>query len=96
MRDSIKMTAKELFESLGYEQKLYDADIQYVQMAEPSEMKRIGMVTTKCIEFYMAHKEILVSISYEHRDGSVSKSDCGILSLEELTAIQKQVSELSW
>lgn len=96
MQDFIKMTAKELFESLGYEQKLYDADIQYVKTDDPSEMQRIGMVKTKFIEFYMKHKEICVYSTFTHRDGSVSRSDCGILSFEEFKTTQKQVDELGW
>lgn len=103
------MTAKEMFEKLGYEQKIYDNEkesikgfeytvngIQYIKRAKDSEMQRIGMIVTKCIEFYTTSKEILIYTTYEHRNGTKSQSDSGDLNIEEFNAIQKQVLELQW
>lgn len=103
------MTAKEMFEKLGYEQKIYDNEkksikgfeytangIQYIQRAKDSEMQRIGMIVTNYIEFYITSKEILIYTTYEHRDGTKSKSDSGNLNIEEFNAVQKQVIELQW
>ena len=97
------MTAKQLFEKLGYEQKIYDNEknihsngIQYIKRANDSEMQRIGMITTKYIEFYLAHKEIVIYSTTEHRNGKTTKSDAGILSFEEYNAIKKQIDELEW
>lgn len=97
------MTAKQTFEKLGYKQKIYDDEkhysfngIQYTKRASESEMQRIGMIKTKCIEFYPTHKEIVIYSTTKHRNGGISKSDAGILSLEEFTAIQEQVNELKW
>lgn len=91
------MTAKEMFEELGYEQKESSTEgIQYVKKAKDSEMQRIGMVSTKYIEFYNAHKELVVTTTRKHRNGSTTTSECGILSIEEFGAVQKQVLELNW
>lgn len=97
------MTAKELFEKLGYEQKIYDNEkhfsfngIQYTKRDADSEMQRVGMIKTKCIEFYPTHKEIVIHSMTKHRNGERTKSDAGILSYEEFLAVQLQVSELQW
>lgn len=91
------MTAKDMFEKLGYEQKENsDEGIQYIQRDKDSEMQRIGMISTRCIEFYKSHKEIVFYTTYEHRNGKTSASDCGILNIEEFNAVQKQVLELGW
>ncbi|AUM93727.1 TPA: hypothetical protein LA742_002987 [Clostridium botulinum] len=98
------MIAKEMFKKLGYEQKIYNKEknpnlnaIQYIKRANDSEMQRIGMIITKCIEFYtFPIKEIVIYTTYEHKNGKKSKSDMGILNLEEFNAIEKQVLELEW
>ncbi|PLS18990.1 hypothetical protein CVD28_00895 [Bacillus sp. M6-12] len=97
------MTAKEAFEKLGYVQKLYKNEsnpysdgIQYIKRDKDSEMDRVGMISTKYIEFYYLHKELLIYNKYEHRDGKTTNSDSGALSLEEFNAVQKQIQELQW
>lgn len=99
------MTAKEMFENLGYVQIIHEFDtglyescngIQYLKEDPESEMERVGMMSTKCIEFYFMHKEIVIASKYKHRNGSESSGDAGILSLKEFEAIQKQVKELGW
>lgn len=97
------MTAKEMFEELGYEQKIHKSDlhpscdgIQYIKKDPEERMEFTGMVTTKVIEFYYMHKEILIATTYKHRSGTESKSDSGVLSLEEFKAVQKQTEELGW
>lgn len=92
------MIAKDMFEKLGYKltEKNSLNDIQYIKRSKESEMQRIGMITTKYIEFYSSSKEILICITYEFRDGSVSKSDSGNLNFEEFNAIKQQVTELKW
>lgn len=97
------MTSKEAFEKLGYIQNIvnnlnnpYSSGIQYIKKAEDSEMQRIGMISTKYIEFYFAHKEIIIYSVTEYKDGNISKGDAGILSFEEFNAIQNQVAELEW
>jgi len=91
------MTAKDIFEKLGYEQKENsDEGIQYIKRDKDSELQRVGMISIKCIEFYISSKEILVNTTYEHRNEKVSTSDSGILNFEEFNAVQKQVLELGW
>ena len=91
------MNAKEMFKELAYDQKENSTDgIQYVKKDKDSEMQRIGMISTKCIEFYNAHKEIVVTTTRKHRNGHIATSDCGILSIKEFIAVQKQVLELNW
>lgn len=92
------LSAKGMFEKLGYVQteKNEFNEIQYLKKDDYSEMKRVGMVSTTCIEFYPRSKEILLSKEYEFRDGRVSKSDSVVLNNLEFKAIQKQVSELKW
>lgn len=99
------MNAKEQFERLGYVQTIHQFEdetyqscngIQYVKQDPESEMQRIGMVSTKSIEFYFMHKEVVISTHYKHRNGNESYSDSSVLSLEELKAVQKQMEELMW
>lgn len=90
------MTAKEMFEKLGYEQIIEKEGIQYIKQDDESEMQRVGMIQTKYIEFYTASKEILISTVYKHRSGTKSNSDSGILSFEEFSAVQTQIAELGW
>jgi hypothetical protein len=97
------MTAKEMFEKIGYVQKIHDKSeypsfngIQYMKRSEDSEMHRIGMITTRYIEFYPHSKEIIICKTYEHKDGTITKCDLGILSLEEFKAVQQQVNEFNW
>ena len=91
------MTAKEIFNKLGYEQRINDdVGIQYVKRAEESEMQRIGVVEEKYIEFYRFHKEINICIDYKYSDGKTSSSNSSTLNIEEFKAVQKQVLELEW
>lgn len=92
------MIARNMFEKLGYEltEKNSKNDIQYTKKSRESEMQRIGMITTKCIEFYNSSKEIMIFTTYEFRDGTKSKSDSGILSFEEFNAVHQQIIELKW
>lgn len=92
-----------MFKKLGYEQKIYlDKEetgsdvIQYIKRDADSEMNRVGSIWTSYIEFYFHHKEIVIYDTVEHRDGTTSGSDSTSLSLEEFTAVQKQVEELKW
>lgn len=97
------MIAKELFEKLGYTQKIFDKEsnpydhgLQYIKKDNESEKQRIGMIHTKTIEFYFGYKEILMREIVEHRDGTTSERNAIILSLDEINALQKQVEELHW
>ncbi|ETJ35978.1 hypothetical protein Q604_UNBC09716G0002 [human gut metagenome] len=92
------MIARDMFEKLGYKltEKNSKNDIQYTKKSEESEMQRIGMIKTTCIELYTSTKEILICTTYEFRDGSTSKSDSGILSFDEFNAIKQQILELKW
>lgn len=91
------MTAKEIFNKLGYEQRKNDDEgIQYVKRAEDSKMQRIGVITNKYIEFYRLHKEINICIDYEYSDGETSSNNSSTLNIEEFKAVQKQVLELEW
>jgi hypothetical protein len=97
------MSAKEAFSKLGYTQIVHQdkersmlGGIQYVKRDPDSEMHRVGMLTTKVIEFYPSSKEILISTKRLHRDGSVTNSDSGILSIMEFKAVQKQIKESGW
>lgn len=91
------MTAKDMLGKLGYKIKEdSDEGIQFRKIDPESEMERVGMVTTKDIEFYHRYKEILISSSNQFRNGKTSKSDSAILSLEEYKAIHQQTIELGW
>lgn len=97
------MEAKELFEKLGYEQKIHtdkaetnSNGIQYIKRDKDSEMNRVGRIWTSYIEFYYYHREIVIYRTVERRDGTKGSGDMGTLSLEEFTAVQKQVEELGW
>lgn len=92
------LNAKEMFEKIGYTQteKNEFNEIQYLKKDDYSEMKRVGMVSTTCIEFYPRSKEILLSKENEFRDGRMIKSNAVVLNFDEFKAIQKQVSELKW
>jgi hypothetical protein len=92
------MIAIDMFEKLGYKltEKNTKNDIQYTKKSKESEMQRIGLIKTTCIEFYTSTKEILICATYEFRDGSTSKSDSVILSFEEFNAVQQQILELKW
>jgi len=92
------MIARDMFEKIGYKltEKNSKNDIQYTKKSKESEMQRIGMITTEYIEFYNTSKEIMISKTYEFRDGTTSKSDSGILSFEEFNAVHRQILELKW
>jgi hypothetical protein len=104
------MKAKELFEKLGYEQKVFDHEkrcvngfeyevngIEYIKKDEESEMQRIGMVRTKYIDFYLDSKEIETYYKVKFRDGIEKDGETsGILNMELFNAIQKQIEELGW
>lgn len=96
------LTAKEMFEVLGYKQKIYTEyressnGIQYAKRAQETELQRIGMITTDYVEFYPHGKDILIYTSYEHKDGSISNSDSGYLNMELFQAVQQQIIELGW
>ncbi|WP_252249147.1 hypothetical protein [Clostridium sp. VAP23] len=92
------MIARDMFEKLGYKltEKNSKNDIQYTKKSKESEMQRIGMITTEYIEFYNSSKEIIIYKTYEFRDGTISKSDSGILSFEEFNAAHQQILELKW
>lgn len=103
------MKAKELFEKLGYEQKIYDHEkryandfeyeingIEYTKKAKESEMQRIGMVRSKYIDFYLDSKEIEIGEIVEFKDGTKKYGESVILNVELLNAVQKQVEELGW
>lgn len=98
------MSAKDKFEKLGYKQEIHKKDeklfssnaIQYTKVAEASEMHRIGMIRTDCVEFYLDSKEIVVYSSTKHRDGYVTQGNSGVITFEVYSAIQKQIDELKW
>lgn len=92
------MIARDMFKKLGYElsEKNTKNDIQYTKKSKESEMQRIGMITTKYIEFYSSSKEIMICTTHEFRNGTISKSDSGILSFEEFNAVRQQIIELKW
>lgn len=90
------MKVKELFEKIGYEQKIHTDGIQYIKRDEDSEMERVGRIWTRYIEFYFHEKQILICSTIEHRNGTTSRSDGVVLTLEEFNAVQKQVEELEW
>lgn len=103
------MKAKELFEKLGFKQKIYNNEkhcvegfkytingIQYTKKAEESEMQRIGMVRTNYIDFYLDSKEIAIGDIIEFKDGTKKYGESAILNVKLLNAIQKQIEELGW
>jgi len=91
------MVAKNMFEQLGYIQSEKSVSgIQYINKSKDSEMQRIGMVTTKIIEFYPLSKELLFQTTIKFRDGSTKVSDSTVLNFEEFKAVQQQVLELGW
>lgn len=97
------MPVKEMFEKLGYTQKIYDKEsnplnngIQYTYQSPKSEMERVGMIKTKVIEIYLESKEILMFETTKHRDGNVTKSDVVILNSDVFNALQTQIKELKW
>lgn len=97
------MDAKEMFENLGYIQKIYYQKgttildgIQYIKKDPETELERVGMLRTKLIEFYPSSKEILMSSSFQNRNGITKSSDVVVLSFEEFRAVELQVIELGW
>ena len=79
------MTAKEMFEELGYELKYQNEwDIKYVKEIKPHQYWKSPIT----IDFRI------------HGDNEVYKYDkemkAGIISFKELKAINKQVEELGW
>lgn len=97
------MTAKEMFEKLGYEYKEYNYGkenkmsngIQYRKnQSKQSEIERCGIFTEKIIEFYTYHKVVELYEIHYFKDGVTTKGETFILKLEELQAINKQIEEL--
>lgn len=76
------MTAKEMFEKLGYEKQVYDDFIVYVKG---------NYIMFHIIEFHLKNK-----IVQSHREdceiGDVIKS----LTVDEFKAIHQQMKELGW
>jgi hypothetical protein len=103
------MKSKELFEKLGYEQKIYDNEkrstngfeytingIEYVKKDKESEMQRIGMIRTKYIDFYLDSKEMEIGDIIEFKDGTKKNGESAVLNIKLFNAIQKQIEELGW
>lgn len=92
------MIAKEMFEKLGYEQKIYnnEKDISLNGIDYIKENKNVVQIVIKHIEFYTLSKEIVIYTTYEYTDGIKTTGDAGIMNFEEFNAIQRQIIELNW
>lgn len=82
------MSAKEMFEKLGYEDtsKEYHNLVRYVKEDAYLNLKREKII---CIE--LNSNEVQIACTYGKYDYGTTH-----LSLEELQAINKQVEELGW
>ena len=83
------MSAKEMFENLGYEDTSYQFQhlVRYVKKCNYNGLKLEKVI---CIDI-TGDKQVEIVAYY-------GKLDCGVfrLKLEELQAINKQVEELGW
>jgi hypothetical protein len=91
------LSAKEMFESLGYTQKVYDtSDNKYEHGIQYTRIEEVTSMTyTKVIEFYFEHQEMLMMETVVFRDGTSKKSDI-VLSFDEFLAVQQQIVELGF
>ena len=79
------MSAKEMFEKLGYIYKKCNSFIEYTKNYLGQE---------KCITFWLDIKKI--DFEFEHDDGYDWKYLAFESTIEELQAINQQVEELGW
>lgn len=98
------MSARELFEKLGYEQKIYSNEKRFVNGFEytvngieyvKEEIVVGKVIRTKYIGFHSPGKEIELITIYEFEDGTKETSQF-VLNLELFNAVQKQINELRW
>jgi hypothetical protein len=84
-----KMTAKEMFEKLGYEYKLYDNEDKFNNGIQYYKKDKDDFETY--VEFYFYHKRIWLLKKYKNKiaEGFVSN-------INLLQAINKQIEELGW
>ncbi len=95
------MTAKEMFEKLGYEYSYYEGFIEYVKGEPiPDRINTIYVKFTK-ISFNKLEKEMAI---YDYNKDALclnyipkkSTNGCFVFTNKELQAINKQVEELGW
>lgn len=84
------MTAKEMFEKLGYETDNHEDYIVYWKLAQRQMPNFYHLQNEIQIEFNFCYKTI------EKRTTRPSYEEDTIITLEELQAINKQVEELGW
>ena len=87
--------ADKMFEELGF--KITENEkmgIQYTKRDSMSEMKRVGFIVEKFIEFYHQHKEILIYTNQCFKDGQISRWDTSVIKMQELKAINQKCKEM--
>ena len=80
------MSAKEMFEELGYEQRIIEKNIIY-NLKEGNDYSK---------EIYFVYRNKSIDLEYGFDEGYGLINCTYNMSLKELQAINKQISELGW